>query len=76
MELGLIDGSAQREALIAGEPEAINAVLDAARGTAGEFLATDVVLAGIAVIAIIAFLLELGLRALQRRLTPWHGEVQ
>ncbi|MCY3125048.1 taurine ABC transporter permease, partial [Acinetobacter baumannii] len=22
------------------------------------------------------FLLELGLRALQRRLTPWHGEVQ
>ncbi|STV55998.1 Taurine transport system permease TauC [Klebsiella pneumoniae subsp. ozaenae] len=31
---------------------------------------------GIAVIAIIAFLLELGLRALQRRLTPWHGEVQ
>ena len=43
---------------------------------AGELLATDVVLAGIAVIAIIAFLLELGLRALQRRLTPWHGEVQ
>ncbi len=35
--------------------------------SAGEFLATDVVLAGIAVIAIIAFLLELGLRALQRR---------
>ncbi|HFI1620295.1 TPA: taurine ABC transporter permease TauC [Escherichia coli] len=44
--------------------------------SASEFLATDVVLAGIAVIAIIAFLLELGLRALQRRLTPWHGEVQ
>lgn len=38
--------------------------------SAGEFLATDVVLAGIAVIAIIAFSLELGLRALQRRLTP------
>lgn len=44
--------------------------------SAGEFLATDVVLAGIAVIAIIAFTLELGLRALQRRLTPWHGEQQ
>ena len=44
--------------------------------SAGEFLATDVVLAGIAVIAVIAFALELGLRALQRRLTPWHGEVQ
>ena len=42
--------------------------------SAGEFLATDVVLAGIAGIAIIAFILELGLRALQRRLTPWHGE--
>lgn len=41
--------------------------------SAGEFLATDVVLAGIAVIALIAFTLELGLRALQRRLTPWHG---
>ncbi|CCG88846.1 taurine ABC transporter permease TauC [Erwinia piriflorinigrans] len=42
--------------------------------SAGEFLATDVVLAGITVIALIAFALELGLRALQRRLTPWHGE--
>ncbi|HHQ4453943.1 taurine ABC transporter permease TauC [Aeromonas hydrophila] len=41
---------------------------------AGEFLATDVVLAGILVIALIAFTLELGLRALQRHLTPWHGE--
>lgn len=44
--------------------------------SAGEFLATDVVLAGIAVIALIAFSLELGLRALQRRLTPWSGEQQ
>ncbi|HED1447481.1 TPA: taurine ABC transporter permease TauC [Enterobacter hormaechei subsp. steigerwaltii] len=44
--------------------------------SAGEFLATDVVLAGIAVIAAIAFGLELGLRALQRRLTHWHGEIQ
>ena len=44
--------------------------------SAGEFLATDVVLAGIAVIAAIAFGLELGLRARQRRLTPWHGEIQ
>jgi ribonuclease R len=44
MELGLIDGNAQREALIAGEPEAINAVLDAARGTSGEFLASALLL--------------------------------
>jgi len=28
------------------------------------------------VIAVIAFGLELGLRALPRRLTPWHGEIQ
>jgi len=28
------------------------------------------------VIALIAFGLELGLRALQRRLTPWNGEQQ
>jgi len=33
-----------------------------------------VVLAGIAVIAVVAFSLELSLRALQRRLTPWNGE--
>jgi len=64
-------------------PEILTAELIAAtRGlgfmvqSAGEFLATDVVLAGIAVIAVIAFGLELGLRALQRRLTPWHGEIQ
>lgn len=44
--------------------------------SAGEFLATDVVVAGIGVIALIAFGLELGLRALQRRLTPWHGVQQ
>ncbi|CAK9885932.1 MAG: Putative aliphatic sulfonates transport permease protein SsuC [Candidatus Erwinia impunctatus] len=42
--------------------------------SASEFLATDVVLAGIGVIAIIAFSLELGLRTLQHQLTPWHGE--
>ncbi len=28
------------------------------------------------VILHITFVLELGLRALQRRLTPWHGEGQ
>ena len=44
MELGLIDGNAQREALVAGEPAAINAVLDAARGTSGEYLASSLLL--------------------------------
>ncbi len=44
MELGLIEGNTQRDALVAGEPEAINAVLDAARGTSGEFLASALLL--------------------------------
>ncbi|PHZ27134.1 taurine transporter subunit [Yersinia bercovieri] len=44
--------------------------------SAGEFLATDVVIAGISVIAIIAFGMELSLRAIQRRLTPWYGAQQ
>ena len=44
MELGLIDGNAQREALVAGEPAAINAVLDAARRTSGEYLASSLLL--------------------------------
>lgn len=42
--------------------------------SAAQFLVTDMVLLGIAVIAIIAFALELGLRWLQRRLSPWHGQ--
>lgn len=42
--------------------------------SAGQFLATDVVVAGILVIALVAFALELGLRWLQRRLVPWHGQ--
>ncbi|MGG1944210.1 taurine ABC transporter permease TauC [Trinickia sp. NRRL B-1857] len=41
--------------------------------SASQYLATDVVLVGILVIAVIAFVLELGLRALQRRLAPWSG---
>lgn len=41
--------------------------------SASQYLATDVVLVGILVIAFIAFALELGLRALQRRLVPWSG---
>lgn len=41
--------------------------------SASRFLQTDVVLAGIFVIGAIALVLELGLRALQKRLTPWHA---
>ncbi|GAB3243657.1 ABC transporter permease [Chitinimonas naiadis] len=41
--------------------------------SAAQFLVTDVVLLGIAVIALVAFSLELGLRWLQKRFVPWHG---
>jgi taurine transport system permease protein len=40
--------------------------------SASRFLVTDVVIAGILVIGAIALMLELGLRRLQRRLTPWQ----
>ncbi len=42
--------------------------------SAAQFLVTDVVIFGILVIALIAFALELGLRVLQRKLVPWHGQ--
>jgi len=42
--------------------------------SAAQFLNTDIVLLGVFVIALIAFGLELGLRALQRRLVPWQGK--
>jgi taurine transport system permease protein len=41
--------------------------------SAAQFLVTDVVVLGILVIALIAFAMEMGLRALQRKLVPWHG---
>ena len=42
--------------------------------SAAQFLVTDVVILGILVIALIAFALELGLRALQRKLATWKGQ--
>jgi taurine transport system permease protein len=42
--------------------------------SAAQFLNTEVVVLGIFVIALIAFALELALRALQRRLVPWEGK--
>lgn len=42
--------------------------------SASEFLATDVVIAGIIVIAFVAAGLELGLRVLQRKITPWYEQ--
>jgi len=42
--------------------------------TASQFLNTDMVIAGILVIALVAYLLEIGLRYLQSKLTPWQGQ--
>jgi len=42
--------------------------------SAGQFLATDVVVSGILAIAFVAFAIELGLRRLQKRLVPWYGQ--
>jgi taurine transport system permease protein len=42
--------------------------------SAAQFLVTDVVVLGIVIIALVAFALEIGLRTLQRRLTPWQGQ--
>lgn len=42
--------------------------------SAAQFLSTDIVVLGIFSIALIAFALELALRALQRRLVPWEGK--
>ncbi|MFZ6690187.1 taurine ABC transporter permease TauC [Undibacterium sp. SXout20W] len=43
--------------------------------SAAQFLVTDVVVMGIIVIALIAFLFEWGLRRLQKTLVPWEGKI-
>ena len=42
--------------------------------SASNFLVTDVVMVGILSIAAIAFAMELAMRALERRLTPWKDK--
>ncbi len=42
--------------------------------SAAQFLATDIVILGIAVIALIGFGLEMLLRAVQANLAPWYGK--
>ncbi len=60
--------------LVAAELIAATSGLGFMVQSAAQFLVTDVVVLGILVIALIAFALEMGLRALQRRLVPWHGQ--
>jgi len=43
--------------------------------SAAQFLVTDVVLMGILLIGMIAFIFEWGLRRLQAALTPWNGKL-
>ncbi|WPP00133.1 taurine ABC transporter permease TauC [Pseudomonas sp. HR96] len=60
--------------LVAAELIAATSGLGFMVQSAAQFLVTDVVVLGILLIALIAFGLEMGLRALQRRLVPWHGQ--
>ncbi|MGE8499438.1 MAG: taurine ABC transporter permease TauC [Pseudomonas sp.] len=60
--------------LVAAELIAATSGLGFMVQSAAQFLVTDVVILGILVIALIAFSLEMGLRALQRKLVPWHGQ--
>ncbi|WP_455906615.1 taurine ABC transporter permease TauC [Pseudomonas syringae] len=60
--------------LVAAELIAATSGLGFMVQSAAQFLVTDVVVLGILVIAIIAFAMELSLRALQRKLVPWHGQ--
>lgn len=60
--------------LVAAELIAATSGLGFMVQSAAQFLVTDVVVLGILVIALIAFALEMSLRALQRKLVPWHGQ--
>lgn len=42
--------------------------------SSSQLLATDVVIVGILIIAVIAFILEIGLRRLQKKLVPWDKQ--
>jgi taurine transport system permease protein len=42
---------------------------------ASNFLRTDIVIMGIVVIGVIAYLMDLGMRWLERKLVPWKGRV-
>lgn len=61
--------------LVASELVAARSGLGFMIQSAAQFLATDIVVMGILVIAVIAFALELAARRLQRWLAPWQGQV-
>jgi taurine transport system permease protein len=43
--------------------------------SASQFLQTPIVIMGIIVIAAIAYLFDLSMRALERKLVPWKGKM-
>jgi taurine transport system permease protein len=43
--------------------------------SASQFLITDVVIAGILAVAVVAVLIEFALRRLQQRFSPWLGRM-
>ena len=59
--------------LVAAEMVAAEQGIDRMVLSASDFLMTDVVMLGILVIGLIAFLFDLGMRWLERRLVPWKG---
>lgn len=60
--------------LVAAELIAATQGLGSIIQSASQFLMTDLVIAGIVVIALIAYLLEIFLRYLQKKLAPWQGK--
>ncbi|MBL0841969.1 taurine ABC transporter permease TauC [Pseudomonas mediterranea] len=60
--------------LVAAELIAATSGLGFMVQSAAQFLVTDVVVLGILAIALIAFAMEMSLRAVQRKLVPWHGQ--
>ena len=62
--------------LVAAELIAATSGLGFMVQSAAQFLVTDTVILGILVIAAIAFAIEIGLRYLQKRLTPWYSHYE
>jgi taurine transport system permease protein len=60
--------------LVAAEMVAATAGLGFMVLSASKFLATDVVIMGILVIGALAYVLDAGMRYLERRLVPWKGK--
>jgi taurine transport system permease protein len=61
--------------LVAAEMVAATAGLGYMVLNAAEFLVTDVVIMGIVVIGILAFLFDLLMRWIERKVVPWKGKM-